>query len=114
MEKDVKRLLIVLGVSALVLWWVGKREKKENGGATKLAPPKVASDDKKKIQDGAVIGLQAMREAINSGEQRTELDKLSAMILKEHGVKVVISKQTGLLRAMDKSGKVIAEEEINK
>ena len=53
-----------------------------------------------------------MREAINAGEKKVELDKLSAMVLKEHGIKVVISKKTGLLRAMNKKGSVIAEEEI--
>lgn len=112
MNQDVRKLLVVLGIATVILYLVGKKEKKAS--ADKLAPPQVAPDDKKKIQDGAVIGLQAMREAINNGESRTELDKLSGIILKEHGVKVIVSKSNGLLKAMDKSGKLIAEEELNK
>ena len=55
-----------------------------------------------------------MRQAIDAGEKKSELDKLSAMILKENCIKVVISKKTGLLRAMNKKGNVVAEEELKK
>lgn len=113
MNKELKTLLITLGV-ALGLVWVFK-PKKETGSKSlddKYSAPKEATEDVKKEKENAVVGLQAMREAINSGEKKTELDKLSAMILKEQGIKVVISKKTGLLRAMNKKGSVIAEEEI--
>ena len=43
-------------------------------------------------------------------ESKKELDKLSSMILQDYGVKVMMSKTTGLLRAMSKDGKVISEE----
>ena len=51
-----------------------------------------------------------MREAISNNESKKELDKLSSMILQDYGVKIMISKKTGLLRAMSKEGKVITEE----
>jgi hypothetical protein len=115
MNKEVKVLLVTLGV-ALGLVWIFK-PKKDNETKSlddKYSAPKEATEDVKKEKENAVIGLQAMREAINSGEKKTELDKLSAMILKEQGIKVVISKKTGLLRAMNKKGNLIAEEEIEK
>jgi len=62
------------------------------------------------LKENAVIGLQAMREAINIKESKKELDKLSSMISQDYGVKVMVSKKTGLLRAMSKDGKVISEE----
>ena len=114
MNKEVKGLLVTLGV-ALGLIWIFK-PKKDNGTKSlddKYSAPKEATEDVKKEKENAVIGLQAMREAINSGEKKVELDKLSAMVLKEQGIKVVISKKTGLLRAMNKKGSVIAEEEID-
>ena len=51
-----------------------------------------------------------MREAIDNKECKKELDKLSSMILQDYGVKVMMNKKTGLLRAMSKDGKVISEE----
>ena len=115
MNKEVKVLLVTLCV-ALGLVWIFK-PKKDDGTKSlddKYSAPKEATEDVKKEKENAVIGLQAMREAINSGEKKAELDKLSAMVLKEQGIKVVISKKTGLLRAMNKKGSVIAEEEIEK
>ena len=115
MNKEVKVLLVTLGV-ALGLVWIFK-PKKDDGTKSlddKYSAPKEATEDVKKEKENAVIGLQDMREAINSGEKKAELDKLSAMVLKEQGIKVVISKKTGLLRAMNKKGSVIAEEEIEK
>lgn len=118
MDKEVKNLLIVSGLAIVVLWFVGKKYKKSNGVGlleetnSKYPAPKEASGDKQKEQENAVIGLQAMRDAINAGESKTELNKLSAMVLKDYGIKVVISKKNGLLRAMNKSGKVVAEEEV--
>jgi hypothetical protein len=100
---------------ALGLIWIfkPKKDNAEKSVNNKYAEPKEATEDVKKEKENAVIGLQAMREAINSGEKKAELDKLSAMILKENGIKVVISKKTSLLRAMNKKGNVIAEEEID-
>jgi hypothetical protein len=43
-------------------------------------------------------------------EPKKELDSLNAMILKDYGLKILVNKKTGKLRALDKSGKVVAEE----
>ena len=77
MNKEVKVLLVTLGV-ALGLIWIFK-PKKDNGTKSlddKYSAPKEATEDVKKEKENAVIGLQAMREAINSGEKKAELDKL--------------------------------------
>ena len=98
MNKEVKVLLVTLGV-ALGLVWIFK-PKKDDGTKSlddKYSAPKEATEDVKKEKENAVIGLQAMREAINSGEKKAELDKLSAMVLKEQGIKVVISKKMHLV-----------------
>lgn len=115
MNKEIKTLLITLGVAlGLIYLFKPKKGAKTEKLEEKYLAPKEASDDVKKEKENAVIGLQAMREAINSGEVKSELDKLSAMILKENGIKVVISKKTGLLKAMNKKGNLIAEEEVEK
>jgi hypothetical protein len=115
MSKELKVLLITIGVSLGLLWILKpKKELKSKETKNKYAEPKEA--DKKKLdeKENAVVGIQAMREAINSGEKKAELDKLSSIILKENGIKVLISKKNGLLKAMNKKGDVIAEEEMNK
>lgn len=115
MNKEVKTLLITIGVSLGLLWLLkSKKDSKNQTTTDKYSAPKEASEDVKKEKENAVVGLQAMREAINSGEKKAELDKLSEIILKEQGIKVVISKKTGLLRAMNKKGNLIAEEEFEK
>jgi hypothetical protein len=115
MNKEVKTLLITLGVALGLIWiFKPKKDNAEKSVNNKYAEPKEATEDVKKEKENAVVGLQAMREAINSGENKTELDKLSAIILKENGVKVLISKKTGLLKAMNKKGSVVAEEEVEK
>jgi hypothetical protein len=115
MNKEVKTLLITLGVALGLIWiFKPKKDNAEKSVNNKYAEPKEATEDVKKEKENAVVGLQAMREAINSGENKVELDKLSAIILKENGVKVLISKKTGLLKAMNKKGSVVAEEEVEK
>jgi hypothetical protein len=115
MNKEVKTLLITLGVALGLIWiFKPKKDNAEKSVNNKYSEPKEATEDVKKEKENAVIGLQAMREAINSGEKKAELDKLSAIILKENGVKVLISKKTGLLKAMNKKGSVVAEEEVEK
>jgi hypothetical protein len=113
MNKEVKTLLITLGVALGMVWIFKPRKNNTNSSNNnKFSEPKVATEEVKKEKENAVVGLQAMREAINSGEKKAEIDKLSQIILKENGVKVIISKKTGLLRAMNKKGDVIAEEEF--
>jgi hypothetical protein len=115
MNKEVQVLLITIAVSLGFIWILKPKKQTETKAlGDKYSAPKEASDEVKKEKENAVVALQAMREAINSGEKKVELDKLSSIILKENGIKVVISKKTGLLRAMNKKGSVIAEEEVEK
>ena len=54
--------------------------------------------------------IDGVSHIVNAEKPKKELDKLSSMISQDYGVKVMISKKTGLLRAMSKDGKVISEE----
>lgn len=114
MDRETKTLLASIGIGLAILW-IFKPKKdtstSEEVIVDKYAEPKVVTEDDKKIKDDAVIGLQAMREAINNGENIRELDKLKNMILQENGIKIMINKKTKKLRAMKKDGSVIAEEE---
>jgi hypothetical protein len=113
MNKEVKVLLVTLGVALGLIWiFKPKKDNAEKSVNNKYAEPKEATEDVKKEKENAVVGLQAMREAINSKEKKEEIDKLRSIILKENGVNIVISKKTGLLRAMNKKGNLIAEEEF--
>jgi len=112
MDKETKTLFITLGGALLLMWFLRPKssKSKKNLLDVKYAEPKQVSDKDTKLKENAVIGLQAMREAINSNESKKELDKLSSMIWQDYGVKVMMNKKTGLLRAMGKDGKVISEE----
>ena len=112
MDKETKTLFITLGGALLLIWLLRPKKDKSKKGLldVKYAEPKQVSDKDTKLKENAVIGLQAMREAINSKESKKELDKLSSMILQDYGVKIMPNKKTGLLRAMSKDGKVISEE----
>ena len=114
MDKETKTLLISIGI-ALGIIWLFKPKKSNNidlnSDDEKYKAPKVIEEDEKKLKDDAVVGLQAMRDAINNRESAKELDKLKNVILSENGIKIMINKKTKKLRAMTKTGKVIAEEE---
>lgn len=112
MDKNTKTLFITLGGALLLIWLLKPKnsKSKEELSNVKYAEPKQVSDKDTKLKENAVIGLKAMREAIDNNESKKELDKLSSMILQDYGVKIMISKKTGLLRAMSKEGKVITEE----
>jgi hypothetical protein len=117
MDKETKGFIATIAIAIGILW-IFKPKKSNSDKAKdgdvlvdKYQAPKVADEDEKKLKDDAVVGLQAMREAINKGESARELDKLKNMILQESGIKIMISTTTKKLRAMDKKGSVIAEEE---
>jgi uncharacterized membrane protein len=114
MNKEVKILLITLGVALGFVWLFKPKKTSENNKLkNKYAEPKEASEDLKKEKENAVIGIQAMREAINTGESKDDLEKLKSIILKENNIKILISKKTGLLKAVNKKGDLIAEEEYD-
>ena len=112
MDKNTKTLFITLGGALLLIWLLRPKNTKSKKDLldVKYSEPKQVSDTENKLKENAVIGLQAMREAINSKENKKELDKLSSMIFQDYGVKIMANKKTGLLRAMSKDGKVIAQE----
>lgn len=114
MSKELKTLFITLGVAAMFLYFFKPKNnaKSTNSSTTKYSAPKEADSQIAKEKENAVVGLQAMREAINAGESKTELDKLNNMILKEKGIRVILSTKTKLLKAVNKKGKVLAEEEL--
>jgi hypothetical protein len=117
MDKETKSFIVTIAIAIGILWLF--KPKKNDGDKTKdgdvlvdkYQAPKVADEDEKKLKDDAVVGLQAMREAMNKGEPPRELDKLKNMILQESGIKIMYSKTADKLRAMDKKGGVIAEEQ---
>lgn len=117
MDKETKTFIATIAIAIAILWLFKPRKNSNNKTkdsdvlVDKYQEPKVANEDEKKLKDDAVVGLQAMREAINKGEPARELDKLKNMILQESGIKIMISTSTKKLRAMDKKGIVIAEEE---
>jgi hypothetical protein len=114
MNKEQKTLFIVIGVAIIALYFLRPKsdKKSEPSKQGKYPAPKEADSQVQKDKENAVIGIQAMREAINAGESKAELDKLSKMILKEQDIKVLLSAKTKLLKAVDKKGKVLAEEEM--
>lgn len=116
MDKETKTFIATIAIALAILWIFkpkksDKSEKESDVIVDKYQAPKVVADDEKKLKDEAVVGLQAMRQAINDGQPARELDKLKNMILQESGIKIMISKNTKKLRAMDKKGAVIGEEE---
>lgn len=115
MDKNTKTLFITLGGALLLIYLLRPKSDKSKKGLldVKYSEPKQVSDSQIKLKENAVIGLKAMREAIDSNENKKELDKLSSMILQDYGVKVMINKKTRLLRAMSKDGKVISEETLD-
>jgi hypothetical protein len=112
MDRDTKFLFGSLGVAIVILFLLRNKNKssKKDLLNVKYAEPKQVEDSEIKDKENAVIGLKAMREAMDSKESKAELDKLNNIILKDYGVKIMPNKSTGLLRAMSKKGKVLAEE----
>lgn len=114
MNKTTKTLLVSLvGAFALLYILMPKKKKLEGAesSAMKYAEPKVADDKLIKDKENAVIGIQAMRSAVDNKETKANLDELASIIFKDYGVKVVLNKKTGLIKAMSKDGKLLAEEE---
>lgn len=114
MDRETKTLLASIAIGLGILWLFKPKKtdtKTDDVLVDKYQEPKIVAEDDKKIKDDAVIGLQAMRDAINNGESAKELEKLKNMILQENGIKIMINKKTKKLRAMKKDGSVIAEEE---
>lgn len=116
MEKETKVFFITIAVALGILWLAKPKSSKEIESnkdllGAKYKEPNTASSSDAKAKEDAVVGMQAMKDAINNKESKRELDKLSSIIFQDYGVKIMISKKNGKLRAMSKEGKVIAEEQ---
>ena len=117
MDKETKTFIATIGVALIILWVFRPKKTAEDNAkksevlVDKYKAPKAVAEDDKRLKDEAVVGLQAMRQAINNRESARELDKLKNMILQENGIKIMISNTTKKLTAFDKKGKLIAEEE---
>lgn len=118
MDNETKKLLGVVGV-ALILLWLFKPKNSimsspslkgdGGGGSGKYAAPKMLDPKEAKEQHDAYVGIQAMRDAVENGESRKELEKLNRMIFNEHGVKVYVM-TNGKFCARNRKGKTIAKE----
>lgn len=114
MEKETKVLFITIGVALAILWLTKPKTKTNNSKDlldVKYKEPSEVSANDVKAKEDAVVGMQAMKDAIANKESKKELDKLTNLIYQDYGVKIMINKKTGKLRAMSKDGKVIAEEQ---
>lgn len=111
MDKETKTFLLALGLGLVILVLTRPKKSSDSKIDNKYAAPKEADSTLQKQREDSFVALQAMRDAINNKEKPEALNKLKDMILKEYGLKVMINKSTKKLRALDKSGKVIAEEE---
>jgi hypothetical protein len=111
MDKETKTFLLALGLGIVILLVTRPKKATDKKPIEKFASPKEADSTLQKQKEDSIIALQAMRDAINNKETPEALNKLKDMIFKEYGLKVMINKSTKKLRALDKSGKLIAEEE---
>jgi hypothetical protein len=116
MERETKVFFITVAVALGILWLTKPKTNSGTGNSkdlldVKYKAPSVASASDTKAKEDAVVGMQAMKDAIANKESKTELNKLNSMIFQDYGVRVMINKKTSKLRAMSKEGKVIAEEQ---
>ena len=111
MEKETQNLLIVVGLAIVIIYIARPKnnlfDSKKSG--SKYDPPKqVSKDITDRKRDGQII-IEAMRNALNSKEKQTEIDKLNKMFLQEYGMKVYFS-DNGKLQVKDSKGKLITKE----
>ena len=114
MDNQTKKLLIVLGVTIIILWISKPKNNlidssKNIGGNNKLSAPKTLDSNLAEEQHNGTIGIQAMREAIENGEPKKELDNLNRILLSENGVKIYVM-TNGKLCARNRKGKTVAKE----
>lgn len=115
MDNETKKLLTVVGIAVVLLWLSRPKRNMIDGarkrpmGKGKLSAPKEADSGIANDQHNGTIGIQAMREAIESGETKKELDKLNRMLLNENGIKVYVM-TNGKLCARNRKGKTVAKE----
>lgn len=106
MKAELKNGLIVLAFTAIILF-IAMPKSKTPPKKSQMVPSLAKSDENQYEQ--AVVGIKAVRGAINAQETKSIIDELKQTILQENNIRIIESK--GLLVATDRSGKEIAKEQ---
>jgi hypothetical protein len=112
MDNQTRNLLGVTAITLIVLYiFKPKNSTLSFSGEeeNKYSSPMTADAKKINESNDASIALQAMKEAIQSGENKAELDKLNRILFNEHGLKVV-TMDNNKLAVRNRSGKTILKE----
>lgn len=111
MNKDVRNLLIALGVTAITLL-IALPKSKSKKALAKLdndySIPEIGKITESELNN-ATIALKAIRAAKNDNASKSVMDELKAEILKENGIRLV--EKNGLFIATNRTGKEIAKEQ---
>lgn len=106
MKEELKNGLIVLAFTAIILF-IAMPKSKAVPKKGQMVPSLAKSDENQYEQ--AVVGIKAIRGAINANEAKSFIDELKQTILSENNIRIIESK--GLLIATDRAGKEIAKEQ---
>ena len=107
MEKEIRNVLIVTAVVAVVFWLV--KPKNKLVFQKDLSKPSIANNPEKEYEN-AVTAIKAMREAINAGESQEALNELNKEIISMYNLKVFTDENHKLI-VRNKQKKAIAREE---
>lgn len=107
MEKEIRNVLIVTAVVAVVFWLV--KPKNKSVFKKDLSKPSIANNPEKEYEN-AVTAIKAMREAINAGESQEALNELNKEIISMYNLKVFTDENHKLI-VRNKQKKAIAREE---
>ena len=120
MDKQTKYLLMVVGATIVVLWLTKPKgnmistakESLDNGSidlSSKTSSPNEADGNLANEQHSGMVGIEAMRSAINNGESKSQLDELNRLLVSENNIKIY-SLEDGSLCARNRSGVTVAKE----
>lgn len=111
MNKDIRNLLIALGVTVVTLF-IALPKPKSKKGSTKLdndfSIPEIGKISESELNN-ATIAIKAIRAAKNDNAPKSIIDELKATILKENGIRLL--EKDGLFIATNRTGKEIAKEQ---
>ena len=107
MEKEIRNVLIVTAVVAVIFWLV--KPKNKLVFQKDLSKPSIANNPEKEYEN-AVTAIKAMRAAINAGESQEALNDLNKEIISMYNLKVFTDENHKLI-VRNKQKKAIAREE---
>lgn len=111
MNDEYKNIAIVLSGAALILFlaWPKKKPNLKLFGKPKsFDMPTIGKSEENQFSN-AVIGIKAVRSAINAQEPKSVIDDIKAEVLKTNDIRII--ENGGLLTATTRTGKAIAKEE---